>query len=629
MPFKEVLEFLESKNLVHLSPSLAKLKIFDRTALFDIDAALLRQHDWHPTDIVLLLQAIGVEDTPSPPNSGPIPRRDFPKIEPRTRGSVKRAIGAAMPNSRQESIAALQDDFYANSSKPSQQSLFVTWSKLATAWGLQPIPITRQVLLSIGASMKHAGYRSPKNYFYKAAQIHRETLEEDLPPHLHSLMQKILRSIKRGQGPTPFKDSFAIELFNIQLTRTPGTARPGHWFTDTFAARDITLIACWWMLRGIEAAAAKLQHVWFHETNVTKFAYFTLPVQKNDTAGQCVSRGHPCLCRTGEPNPLCPYHAIQRHTKRLHYIFQHYQTEQLPFIPTDNGQFASKNDIMKIFSSAISLTDTPLTRPGPHGEPLPRFGEHVCRVSGAQFLSRLGYSLEAIQLIGRWGSDAVKRYIQEAPLAATPNHILAPQSTDRPDIQQLVRSELERLCNSWWILNQHSNTAHIPAVPETAQNTRWRTLCGWHYGSALYQKTFTRPTENLCRKCFKDTEEDDNGTSSEDELIWRPLQLADPHKTDVHTWCLLCCFIPFRDVSFVGRFSQNILPVSPSTLHHITKMSSFEPPLNFHFSNVSDPNPTWPIYTPNYEWLWQRMASLMPALYLNTWIGQAFAPKIA
>ena len=519
MPFKEVLEFLESKNLIHLSPSLAKLKIFDRTALFDIDAALLRQHDWHPTDIVLLLQAIGVEDTPIQSNSGPTPRRDFPKIEPRTRGSVKRAIGAAMPNSRQESIAALQDDFYANSSKPSQQSLFVTWSKLATAWGLQPIPITRQVLLSIGASMKHAGYRSPKNYFYKAAQIHRETLEEDLPPHLHSLMQKILRSIKRGQGPTPFKDSFELELFNIQLTRTPGIARPGHWFTDTFAARDITLIACWWMLRGIEAAAAKLQHVWFHETNVTKFAYFTLPVQKNDTAGQCVSRGHPCLCRTGEPNPLCPYHAIQRHTKRLQYIFQHYQTEQLPFIPTDNGQFASKNDIMKIFSSAISLTDTPLTRPGPHGEPLPRFGEHVCRVSGAQFLSRLGYSLEAIQLIGRWGSDAVKRYIQEAPLAATPNHILAPQSTDRPDIQQLVRTELERLCNSWWILNQHSNTAHIPAVPETAQNTRWRTLCGWHYGSALYQKTFTRPTENLCRKCFKDTEEDDNGTSSEDELI--------------------------------------------------------------------------------------------------------------
>ena len=170
---------------------------------------------------------------------------------------------------------------------------------------------------------------------------------------------------------------------------------------------------------------------------------------------------------------------------------------------TDEGQFPSKSDIMKIFSSAIALTDTPLTRPGPHGEPLPRFGEHVCRVSGAQFLSRLGYSLEAIQLIGRWGSDAVKRYIQEAPLAATPNHLLAPQSMDRPDLQQLVRTELER----------------HPSGTRDSANSRWRTLCGWHYGSGLYQKTFTRPTGHLCRKCFKEIEEDDNGTSSEDELL--------------------------------------------------------------------------------------------------------------
>ena len=100
----------------------------------------------------------------------------------------------------------------------------------------------------------------------------------------------------------------------------------------------------------------------------------------------------------------------------------------------------------------------------------------VCKVSGAQFLSRMGYSLEDIQLIGRWGSDAVKRYIQEAPLAATP-------------------------MNS-----------------ETADNNRWRTLCGWHYGTGTYPKTFSKPTESWCRKCFREDIDDDRGTSSEDEL---------------------------------------------------------------------------------------------------------------
>lgn len=357
------------------------------------------------------------------------------------------------------SIAALQEDFYANSSQASQASLWNTWTTLATAWGLPSIPITRELLLSVGASMKHAGYRSHKNYFYKAAQVHRETLGQDIPPDPHLLMQKILRSIKRGQGPTPFKDAFELELFHVPLQRRLDITRTGHSFNDRFAARDITMIACWWMLRGIEAAAARFQHIWFHETNITRFVYFTLPVQKNDPTGLCVTRGHPCICKTGEPNALCPFHAMQQHMKRIHHLFRDTPPEHLPLIPTDEGDFATKSHIMKIFSSAIGLTETPLTRPGPRGEPLPRFGEHVCRVSGAQFLSRMGYSLEAI-LIGRWGSDAVKRYIQEAPLAATPSHMVP--STSPP---------IHPTSKNWCVPNSHAFAIPGGSLAKVEQST--------------------------------------------------------------------------------------------------------------------------------------------------------------
>ena len=56
----------------------------------------------------------------------------------------------------------------------------------------------------------------------------------------------------------------------------------------------------------------------------------------------------------------------------------------------------------------------------------------------------------------------------------------------------------------------------------------------------------------------------------------------------------VCRVVSFRFEMFLLSvvFPQNILPVLPSTLHHIAKMSSFEPPLNFHLSNVSDPTPT-------------------------------------
>ena len=49
---------------------------------------------------------------------------------------------------------------------------------------------------------------------------------------------------------------------------------------------------------------------------------------------------------------------------------------------------------------------------------LEKFGEHTPRVSGAQFFAAvLSWELYLIQLYGRWGSLAVARYVQDAPLA--------------------------------------------------------------------------------------------------------------------------------------------------------------------------------------------------------------------
>ena len=292
MPFKEILEWMQSKNMVHLAPAVAKLGVQNLSQLKEIERSTLQARQWNPGGIDIFMNLIPDQYVPQETRTTPVPRKDFPKLEPKQRGSLKRALEAALPNCQRERINSLEEDFYSNSSKPSQQSLFTTWSRVAAAWKLPPIPVTRELLLAVGASMKYAGYRAPKNYFYKAVQVHREVLQQDLPTHLHLLMQKILRSITRGQGPTPFKDSFELELFHIPLPRS-GLPRRGHWFTDRFASRDLTIISCWWMLRGIEAAAAKLHHIWYHETNLTKFAYFTLPVQKNDPTGQCVSRGHP------------------------------------------------------------------------------------------------------------------------------------------------------------------------------------------------------------------------------------------------------------------------------------------------------------------------------------------------
>ena len=44
------------------------------------------------------------------------------------------------------------------------------------------------------------------------------------------------------------------------------------------------------------------------------------------------------------------------------------------------------------------------------------YGEHCLRVSGAQFLAGKGVETTTIALYGRWGSTAIARYVQNAPL---------------------------------------------------------------------------------------------------------------------------------------------------------------------------------------------------------------------
>ena len=45
-----------------------------------------------------------------------------------------------------------------------------------------------------------------------------------------------------------------------------------------------------------------------------------------------------------------------------------------------------------------------------------RFSEHSLRVSGAQLFARLGWDVAVIMALGRWGSDAIKAYVQSVPL---------------------------------------------------------------------------------------------------------------------------------------------------------------------------------------------------------------------
>ena len=54
-----------------------------------------------------------------------------------------------------------------------RQSIWNTWCTIGQAWDLLLLPIMDELVLAVGASLKHGGYWSCKNYFSRAMQEHR------------------------------------------------------------------------------------------------------------------------------------------------------------------------------------------------------------------------------------------------------------------------------------------------------------------------------------------------------------------------------------------------------------------------------------------------------------------------
>eukprot|EP00439_Symbiodinium_sp_Y106_P077835 s2127_g16.t1 len=284
---------------------------------------------------------------------------------------------------------------------------------LADAWDLDPLPLSVRLVNAIGASLRAGGYKSAKQIFGQARQEHIAGTKTAVPLEVLLKMAQVERAVERGQGPSKLKDSFFVE----DIARLPQNQNsddfngPHDWARRLQHRIDMVVICCWWLLRGIEAASVLLGPAWTEVTHSGRTAFITLPCTKTDIVGLCVTRSHPCSCaRTPK---LCTFHALQRHIDRLTALGC---PRDGPLFPGADGHPLQYYETVEIFLSVIAATGTSMTRVGPNGISFERFCEHVCRISGAQMLTRRGFPFDTVQLIGRWGSDAIKVYVQDFPL---------------------------------------------------------------------------------------------------------------------------------------------------------------------------------------------------------------------
>ena len=457
-------------------------------------------------------------------------RKDLPKRpsaqnmpKPCRRNAVKLATSKMKAV---DMVKKVEKDFYANSSRAARASRRKTVENIMRAGELN-FPLTPTALKVIVGTLKEAGYKSAQIYLAEAKNMH---VEKGFP--WNQLLDRNYKlcsaAAKRGAGPrkkaaeVPENRWAQRQLLDVSTPRGGKVNLPGH------------LFACGvhWMMREIEIAALKSSNVKFDTLNRT--VTITWEQSKMDAECRGLARTLQCICSDG-CDLRCPYAVLEvlvnnaalKGSKGGHVAFN------------NQGIVATKAEIVGDWRKL-------------HGEAI---SGHSTRRSGALQYIRKGWSVSQVAYLGRWKSNVILEYAQEAletmainagntfNKAPTDSEVgpkvrslsdmlsLSKQVETKVDLAQVQRlkEELDLLkadtkgaseALSSAIKNMEdkmsATSKYLPSLVKSyrhqvihlnhrtlvfSPSTSWRTACGWYYYLANYQFVEGDASCVTCSKC--------------------------------------------------------------------------------------------------------------------------------
>ena len=277
--------------------------------------------------------------------------------------------------------------------------------------------------------------------------------------------------------------------------------------------KHMLVCGAFWMMRELELGCAQVGHV---SLDLDAMAVeWRLPASKTDVKALGISRRWGCVC-VGALDLPCPVHAVIGQLRLLAHTFGQAKVDKglLPMFPSASGGFVDKRHVVTCIEAVATLIGEPLE----DHRGVRRYGGHSLRVTGARTMAALGIEIHLIQLMARWSSDVVHRYVADAPLsrmtAAYQQGYAAIKRTQSGTVG------VERACEqplppnvgdgskhpSPFVLNLDSGVAHRPVVWSLeVQPQSWRTVCGWTFGFANTRGVSEVPTKSslICTGCCR------------------------------------------------------------------------------------------------------------------------------
>ena len=330
-------------------------------------------------------------------------------LKPTSRGETGKALDAIKSeDTRERALLELRKDMNAQSAGAPRDSLLKTWVHFHGAWfghhslddEAQPFPLTVMKIYAVGAMLKSGGYRSPANYLSRAKEEHivRGHLWTD---ELSLAVRKTTSSITRGVGPG--RQSSPVDLSSMWQLELPwGAGPPGA----PLGGRRPVVTGSFFCVREIELSLALRKHAVIDA--VGQRVTWLLHSSKTDPKAIGKSRSWDCVCDKDFTKP-CAYHALDDHCKLMDAKFSGWpDSDSLPLFPDVTGKAVDKAKVVLLIEHLVALLGCRVA------ERL--YGRHSLRVSGAQWMAKSGVPLPLVQLMVRWSSNAIARYVADTPL---------------------------------------------------------------------------------------------------------------------------------------------------------------------------------------------------------------------
>ena len=343
---------------------------------------------------------------------------------------------------------------------------------------------------------------------------------------LDRTFKKCKRGLERGKGPRKRAPEVPSD--------TRGTAREerGNNKKATIRfARELFEFGMCWMLREAELAILSTTHV--RIDHILKRVRLRIPVSKKDQEGEGVQRVLQCLCGEGRCKPECPYEVAQDLLDKL----QRRSAGASKLCVAKQGKLATK---ARLVASWRTIFQQPVSG-------------HSARRTGALEYIRAGWSVGQVSHLGRWKSNVILQYAEEA-LASMPANLVqhGVQAGQLGNAESAKVVETTRLEEWKEALMEEVNLLKVKVkdatkedkekkelwkklsketqgrLPQKVQSRRqqvvhlnlarsvasppigWRTACGWHF----YGNNFVfveNDCEVTCDKCKGFCEEPQRG----------------------------------------------------------------------------------------------------------------------